>query len=307
MELREMRFIIEIEKYGSITDASRHLYIPQPTISNALKRVEEELDQVLFYRTSTGMEITNSGKRFVEIAKQIVELRDKIYSEMSPDNQKERIFRIGISSYLGEHLLPSILYKIKSTYPDIVFDLVIKTSSVLEEMLKADDLDISILSQPRSVTGLDYELLCKEDLLLALPPSYEFKNGTGSLNNGYVNFSIKDMHDFSFILPEKGHAIRDYVDMFLRSNNITYRISAICPSLPLTHRLVVNGLGAGFIPRHFADNSTAQIRPIYCTVHEMIPEWSIIIVKNKKHNPISDKIIKLLKETCNCETPLKSI
>ena len=297
--LREMRFIIAVEKFGSITDAARHLYVPQPTISNALKRVEEELNQVLFYRTATGMEITSNGKRFTDLAKQIISLDEKIYSDISTDDQKGILFRIGVSSYSGECLLPQVLLKVKKEYPDVVFDLVVKTSSVLEEMLKADDLDLSILSQPRSLTGLDYELLCKDDILLALPPSHGIDLAKYRTHSGYINLPVKELENLSYILPEKGHAVRDFVDIYFKKNNIRQKISAVCSNLNLTHSLVANDIGAGFVPHRYVEHHASDTGPVYCSVKEMIPEWPIIIIKNKMQSPIAERIIELLKESCD--------
>ncbi|MFC3419410.1 LysR family transcriptional regulator [Salinicoccus hispanicus] len=90
MKLQQLKYFIEVVLSGSINEAARRLYISQPTLSKAIKELENELGIVLFIRTSTGISLSRDGAEFLSYARQIneqVELMDRRYFNAEPSQQ----------------------------------------------------------------------------------------------------------------------------------------------------------------------------------------------------------------------------
>lgn len=94
MTLQQLRYIITVVKYGSITEAARQLYISQPSLSNSVRDLEEELGIEIFNRTRKGITLSTEGTEFLSYARQVVEqveLLEQRYGEKKPANQQGSI------------------------------------------------------------------------------------------------------------------------------------------------------------------------------------------------------------------------
>lgn len=90
MKLHQLKYFIEVVLSGSINEAARRLYISQPTLSKAIKELENDLGIVLFTRTSTGISLSPDGAEFLSYARQIneqVELLERRYFDTEPSQQ----------------------------------------------------------------------------------------------------------------------------------------------------------------------------------------------------------------------------
>ncbi len=90
MTLQQLRYIIEIVKHGSITEAAKSLYISQPSLSNAVKELENELGIEIFNRSSRGISLSSDGSEFLSYARQVIEqteLLEQRYKSKRPSKQ----------------------------------------------------------------------------------------------------------------------------------------------------------------------------------------------------------------------------
>ena len=90
MTLQQVRYILEISRYSSISKAAQELYLTQPYLSSMLKELENELHITIFNRTRKGVKLTEEGKNFIQIAKPLLEQEKRIYELYS---QKQRRLR----------------------------------------------------------------------------------------------------------------------------------------------------------------------------------------------------------------------
>ncbi|MDI9513265.1 MAG: LysR family transcriptional regulator [Caldicoprobacterales bacterium] len=90
MTLQQLRYVIKIVEYGSITEAAKQLYITQPSLSAAIKDLENELGIEIFHRTSKGISLTVDGREFLSYARQVIEqteLLERRYMDKKPSKQ----------------------------------------------------------------------------------------------------------------------------------------------------------------------------------------------------------------------------
>ncbi len=85
MNLKQLRYAVEVERTGSITQAAKNLYAAQPNLSRSVRELEEELGVPLFSRTARGMEPTGEGARFLARAREILALFDQLQDLYRPD------------------------------------------------------------------------------------------------------------------------------------------------------------------------------------------------------------------------------
>ena len=110
MNLKQLQYIQEIAKEGSITAAAHNLYISQPSLSQMLRQVEQELGATLFERSSQPMRPTPAGERYLQTADTILTAYEQLETEIQglKDENSGRL-RLGISMQRSVHLLPKVL------------------------------------------------------------------------------------------------------------------------------------------------------------------------------------------------------
>ena len=96
MTLQQVRYILEISRYSSISKAAQELYLTQPYLSSMLKELENELHITIFNRTRKGVKLTEEGKNFIQIAKPLLEQEKRIY-ELYSQKQRELPFHFCVS------------------------------------------------------------------------------------------------------------------------------------------------------------------------------------------------------------------
>lgn len=90
MTLQQLKYVLEVNKHGSMNEAARHLFISQPSLSNAIKELEKELSITIFERTNKGITLTQEGVEFLSYARQVVEQADLLeqkYMNAAPSPQ----------------------------------------------------------------------------------------------------------------------------------------------------------------------------------------------------------------------------
>lgn len=103
MDLADIRNVLAIERYGSITRAARELHVAQPNLSKSIKDLETEFGIVLFERSVKGVKVTMEGQRFIQLARQVQMPYDRLIEHYKADGQKGPSFRISIprASYIS--------------------------------------------------------------------------------------------------------------------------------------------------------------------------------------------------------------
>lgn len=149
MNITHLRYFIEIAKCHSISQASRHLFVTQPALSLALKKLEQELDQQLFFRTEHGLQATQAGKLLYNEGQQLLDQWDELTHRIqSLSNTEEKIdIRLGITSLFAIQFVDEIA-RFQQAYPHV--NLITKQdgSHMLQQLLAKGQLDLALVSYP---------------------------------------------------------------------------------------------------------------------------------------------------------------
>ena len=120
MSDKELLYIISIAKDGSVSKAAKRLYIAQPSLSQALKRIEKELNTKLFIRGSKGLKLSTSGEYYYKYAKQILKLYEEMKLEIADiEKLQSGSINLGTTNHLSLVLLPKIISEFSKIYPNI--------------------------------------------------------------------------------------------------------------------------------------------------------------------------------------------
>jgi len=173
MELKQLEYLCEIAKYENLSKAAASLGVSQSTLSCCLSRTEQQLDLVLSTREKNRLHITPAGKRYIQTASDILQLRNDLYHKLqSYKNQQE--LRIGIGSIYALHLFSRVLSENKNQYASLNVNVTEGRRPVLLRQLEKGHLDLVIAASnlPIQVPGMSTHTFRKEPFALFLSPEH---------------------------------------------------------------------------------------------------------------------------------------
>ncbi len=157
MEIRVLRYFVEIAKEGNMTRAAKNLHVSQSALSKQMKELEDELERPLFTRTKSGLSLTEAGALLHKRAEDILNMVDKTTDEFaSLDTVRGGNIRIGCAeSYLIKYLARTIK-EFRKTYPLFHFHVSNGDTEQLEERLDKGLLDFAVIVEPPDSTKYKY-------------------------------------------------------------------------------------------------------------------------------------------------------
>lgn len=288
MTQKELLYVKTIVEEKSISKAAKKLYISQPSLSQAIQRIEEALGTELFTRTTRGLILTYAGECYYKLAINILKMYNDFEIEISDiNNLKTGRINVGITNYLATYILPKVLPKFKELCPFIEIYIFEKNSTELEASLLLGEVDFAIMHEPTKMNNsqLYYESLIKDPFLLALSPNSPLlKEGKTLPNYEYPFIDLMLFENEPFIMLSSEQRIRQVVDSILLKAGITPNIALTLKNFETAKRLAAEGIGVTFIPKQYTKISSSSHDPLYFYISkDYDAAWTMCIATNKSN------------------------
>ena len=248
MTLTELKYIVALAREKHFGRAADACFVSQPTLSVAIKKLEEELDVKLFERSANEVAVTSLGDEIVRQAQSVLEQAANI-KEIAKRGKDPLAgpLKLGVIYTIGPYLLPSLVRQAIATTPQMPLMLQENFTVKLLEMLRTGEIDCAIMAEPFPDTGLATANLYDEPIMAAVPSNHAFakrKEITG-----------EELKSETMLLLGNGHCFRDHVlevcPEFARfsSDAEGIRKSFEGSSLETIKHMVAAGMGVTLVPR----------------------------------------------------------
>jgi LysR family transcriptional regulator, nitrogen assimilation regulatory protein len=172
MELRALRYFVQIAELRSITKAARQLYIAQPSLTRQMHNLEEELGTALFVRLSRGVTLTEAGELLLDHATRVLHDVDRMRTALvEQGTQPAGPVLLGLPPTLGPVVLPPLLMRLRSLYPKINLEVVPSRNITLADWLLTGRVDVAILAQAEVIPELQISEVAREEMVLLTGPT----------------------------------------------------------------------------------------------------------------------------------------
>lgn len=260
MTQRELLYIKTVADEKSISRAAKKLFIAQPSLSQYVKRIEDNLGTLLFNRTPSGLTLTYAGEKYYHMALQILKMYENFELEISDiNNMKTGRIHIGITSHLGTVVLPEILPDFIQKYPSVEITITEETSERLETLLSEGKVDFIITHAPKIPENplLEYHFLSRDHFLIVTGTDspLRFLAETPSFDDEslFPCLDIRHLAKESFIMLPPSQRIRQVSDSLLKRAGISQpHIHLIVKNFATAQLLAVSGAGITFIPSQYS-------------------------------------------------------
>ena len=248
MTLTELKYIVAVAREKHFGRAAEACFVSQPTLSVAIKKLEDELEVKLFERSANEVSLTPLGEEIVRQAQSVLEQAANI-KEIAKRGKDPLAgpLRLGVIYTIGPYLLPSLVRQAIDRTPQMPLLLQENFTAKLLEMLRTGEIDCAIMAEPFADTGLAMAPLYDEPFMAAVPSSHPLARQDA--------ISTEALRDETMLLLGAGHCFRDHVieacPEFARfaSHTEGIRRSFEGSSLETIKHMVAAGMGVTLVPR----------------------------------------------------------
>lgn len=289
MEIRQLEYFKALIETGTFSAAAQRVGVAQPSLSQQILKLEQELGEALVIRSRNGIKLTEAGEL----------LRGKAQSILTGIGDIERVFsgrtgtdkgriNMGAIPTIAPYLLPPALAKFRDKQPHVGIDLLENKTEHLLEKILSGEIDFAIASDIDAVvSGVADEELYREELLLAVSNHSPFAKRR--------QLTLDDLREASLLVLQDGHCLKDDTIRQCRAHDFKPRQGLRCANLETLLGLIEANLGVAFIP--WMAIATHRHRALkFRRLHGVTFTRSIRLLGlvDKKYSEAEQQLIKIL-------------
>jgi LysR family transcriptional regulator, hydrogen peroxide-inducible genes activator len=202
MELHQLRYFCAIVDSGSFSRAARQTHVSQPSLSQQIRKLEDELGARLFDRLGRSVRLTEIGQTFLPRARAVLRELEGARGDLAQqENSMRGTIVVGVIPTVAPYLLPAHLTKFSRKCPEAEISIVEEITPILLERLRAASIDLALLALP--IRGHEFESfpILTEPLFAALPQKHSLSRRR--------SLALKDLRAEPFLLLRDGHCFRE--------------------------------------------------------------------------------------------------
>jgi LysR family hydrogen peroxide-inducible transcriptional activator len=300
MTLTELKYIVALARERHFGRAAEACFVSQPTLSVAVKKLEEELDIKIFERGANEVGVTPLGVQIVRQAQQVIEQAAAIkeIAKLGKDPVAGPL-RLGVIYTIGPYLLPDLVKQAIERVPQMPLILTENFTSKLLEALRNGELDCAILAEPFPDAGLAVAPLYDEPFQVAVPAGHALAKRK--------RISAEELKTETMLLLGTGHCFRDHVlevcPEYARLSSETdgIRKSFEGSSLETIKYMVASGMGVTVVPQ-LSVPKEPQPHLRYVRFDEPAPTRRVVLAWRRSF-PRYEAIAALRNAIYACELP----
>lgn len=266
---QDMLYVYEVYREGSFSKAAQKLYLSQPTLSIAIRKIEEYLGTSLFDRSTNPLKLTDAGAIYIEKIKKIMAIEEDLYSEINDLSKLETgHIRIGGTQYFNSYILPLALQKFNSLYPGITIELKEDNSAKISDSLLEGSIDLMFSCNITDNNEFISKKVFRDELILAVPSNFSINDDLSkyALSKEMI---VNDLHlsNNCSCVPIEKFKTTPFL-LLTQENNLYHRAISICndagfnpiikmylDQLVTAFNLSCTGLGATFVSALLVKNN----------------------------------------------------
>ncbi|MEA3548763.1 MAG: selenium metabolism-associated LysR family transcriptional regulator [Thermodesulfobacteriota bacterium] len=278
MDVHQLRIFVAVYQNKSFSKASLKLSISQPTISEHIKNLENELGFLLFDRLGRTIEPTQAAEIILPGALQVIDGLEKIKDSLKISGREvSGHLVIGASTIPGTYMLPVLASEFKKKYPDISFEIIIGDTGKIVEMVESHQLLLGVVGAKMNSKKLQYEPFCQDELVYGVSPHLVSGEEGG----------IDEIHRIPFLMREKGSGTRRNMELFFGKLKIDIgkmNVVAVLGSTASIKEAMKAGLGGSVLSRKAIEEELVAGSLVEMKLDGLRMERSFYLTKLKKRS-----------------------
>lgn len=237
MDIRQLKFFVEIARQENFTKAAEALNIAQPAVSMAIQKLEEELESVLFNRRGRKVALTAEGRIFLNHAQRILDDCKAANLEMADlKGLHKGEVRLGIPPMMSTYFFPALISEFKRRYPHLQLEVSGEGAGSIQRKINQGELDMGVIAGGHVPDNLEVRHILREEVVACVPPGHPLA--------GRSSITIGEFAAQPLIMFKQGYYQREMLlELFHEFPEITPQVVFETNLFSLVKSLVKQGLG----------------------------------------------------------------
>jgi LysR family hydrogen peroxide-inducible transcriptional activator len=273
MELSQLRYFAKAAEIGNFTRAAEACFVSQPSLSQQILKLEEEIGQPLFDRVGRSVRLTNAGRLLKEHVDQAIRLLEDAKAQLQDKSDAGRLVVAAIPT-IAPYVLPRLVKRFTDMYPRAEIDIVEDVTAGILQRCRQGEIDLAIVALPIPGEALRITPLFKEELLVALHVDHALARKP--------RITLKDLASEPFILLADAHCLTGNSLSFCHSKGYQPIMTSRVNQLSTVLELVSLGHGVSLVPAMAAECDTSPTR-CYRSLSGDKPERTVGLISHEHH------------------------
>lgn len=293
MDFKQLEAFVAVVEYNSFSEAARHLYLTQPTISAHIQSLEEELNARLILRTTKKLAITQQGYQLYDSAIRMLNMRSNVVEEFT--GRRKKIIDLGVSTIPSAYILPDVLSAFAAQMPEVCFHAWQSDSRGAVEKVLNGSVDLSMVGDIAQEESCHFIPFCQDNLVIAAPANAHF------LKYQETGATLLDFLREPFIMREDGSGTKKEMEQFLERQGISQdslNIVACMNDLEAIRKSIAKGLGISILSARSTQDLAASRKILLFPLSNSAPTRTFYIVysKNRILKPHVKQFIQFVRD-----------
>jgi DNA-binding transcriptional LysR family regulator len=302
MDLRRLEIFAKVAELGSFSRAAEALFLTQPTISEHVRALEDELGVQLLDRLGRGATPTRAGQLLLGYARRMLTLSREAHQALERfQGRMSGELVVGGSTIPGEYVLPALVGQFKAKYPDISISLLIGSTRQVSDWLDEGRVEVGVVGARPAARTLAARELMADELVVVVAATHPWaRRGT---------ITLADLQTEPMVVRERGSGSRDAVEHALHEAGIapaTLRVVGEMGSTQAVKQAVRAGVGIALISRRAVEDECRAGLLACVKVKDLRVARAFYLVthRDRTRSPLAEAFVEFI-ESQSAEEPSK--
>lgn len=297
MNMKQLKYVLVLEREGSFSKAAEVLNISQPSLSQYIKKIEKQIGLPLFERTGSNVRLTNAGQVYVEAGRKILDLEHQMEAQLLDlSDSKTGSLIIGAAPFRSAGIIPAVAKQFQAIYPRIHLVIEERTNNELIEGTLRGEFDLCITILPVDERVFAFEKIMEEELILAVPNEYQNLATEFIDNRKYPAIDAKQIDGNKFVMITETQLMQKTLDDLTQDFELNLERAAVVKAIESQIAMVRAGVGMALVPtgiERFCGENDVK----FYSFKQNLPRREIVAIwrKDKKLSNVAKTMLKLLK------------
>lgn len=290
MNAKQYKYVLTLAQEGSFSKAADVLNITQPSLSQYIKKIEKQIGLELFDRTNGDLRLTDAGRVYVETARKVLDLEHQMDGKLTDlRSYKAGSIIIGAAPYRAASMLPIIASSFQKLYPGMHLAVIEGTTSELADGMEHGEYDLCLTMLPVDSGLFSYEKVLEEELVLAVPASYQTLPCIPGSKRECVD--IEALNNKRLVMLTNGQFMQNQLNSLILSHHLNVTPAAVVKSLEAQIEFVKAGIGMALMPSGIERFCSHHEVKLYSFVQKL-PSREVIVMwrKDRKLSKIAEEL-----------------
>lgn len=286
MNMKQFKYVMVLAEKGSFSRAAEELNVSQPSLSQYIRRLEQDLGVLLFDRAGGDVRLTDAGRVYIKAGKTILDTEHQMQNQFSDLSAfKTGTLTVGIAPTRCQYLMPEIVKRFSAKYPGMHLIIQERFLGNLIEDAEHGMFDLCVATLPVDENKFKYELMMQEEVILAVPKQADInlllkKEQTKGETHSFPVVDIRSINGTEYVSLTETQPTQILLNNFCKEYNFSVRTAVSCMSIETQFSMVKAGIGVALIPSSIAKYVDADTVDFYSIVQET-PDRKMAVIYRK--------------------------